>query len=434
MNYQECLDFLYSQLPMYQRDGSSAFKKDLTNTLALCRYLQDPQKKFRSVHVAGTNGKGSVCHLIAAILQSEGYRVGIYTSPHYFDFRERIKINGQPISKKGVLGFMQRVMPKLPEIEPSFFELTVAMAFDYFARQHVDFAIIETGLGGRLDSTNVVMPLISVITNISLDHQSMLGDTLPEIAGEKAGIMKPFVPVVIGEKDRQTDPVFKRYARNRQAPLYFAGDLVHLKNVRFGEDCFTADLDAAGFLTGTRLRVGLAGQYQTRNLITALAAVRLLCEHAGVCVSRQALLTGLSEVVSLTSIQGRWQKLREQHPRVVADSGHNYAGLSLAMQQLQQLKAKRMRIVFGVSRDKDYRDMLTLLPREAVYYWCAAALPRSLPPDTLAGEGQQLHLAGKTFSSVGEAVRTAIADSGEEDVVFIGGSSFVVGEALTLSL
>lgn len=433
MNYQECLDFLYSQLPMYQRDGSSAFKKDLTNTLALCRYLQDPHKKFRSVHVAGTNGKGSVCHLIAAILQSEGYRVGIYTSPHYFDFRERIKINGRHIPKKAVLGFMQRIMPKLPEIEPSFFELTVAMAFDYFARQHVDFAIIETGLGGRLDSTNVVTPLISVITNISLDHQSMLGDTLPEIAGEKAGIIKPSIPVVIGEKDRQTDPVFRRHARKQQAPLFFAGDMVRLTNVRFSEESFTADLDAAGSLAGTGVRVGLAGQYQTRNLITALAAVRILCEHAGVCVSREALLTGLSEVVGLTSMQGRWQKLRER-PRVIADSGHNYAGLSLAMQQLQQLKVKRMRIVFGVSRDKDYRDMLTLLPREAVYYWCAAALPRSLPPDTLAAEGQKLHLTGRAFSSVEEAVRTAITESGEEDVVFIGGSSFVVGEALTLSL
>ncbi len=253
MNYQECLDFLYSQLPMYQRDGSSAFKKDLTNTITLCQNLNNPQDEFRSIHVAGTNGKGSVCYLIAAMLQAEGYHVGVYTSPHYFDFRERIRIDGKFITSDAVLDFMHRIMPVLQKIQPSFFELTVAMAFDYFARQKVDFAVIETGLGGRLDSTNIVNPMISVITNISLDHQSMLGDTLSQIAGEKAGIIKRGVPVVIGERDLQTEPVFESIAKDRQATLVYAQEQVTLKEVSYHHDHFRAIVETDGIWAGLQI-------------------------------------------------------------------------------------------------------------------------------------------------------------------------------------
>ncbi len=433
MNYQECLDFLYSQLPMYQRDGSSAFKKDLTNTIALCQNLDNPQDKFRSIHVAGTNGKGSVCYLIAAMLQAEGYHVGVYTSPHYFDFRERIRIDAKLISSDAVLDFMHRIMPDLETIQPSFFELTVAMAFDHFARQKVDFAVIETGLGGRLDSTNIVKPMISVITNISLDHQSMLGDSLSQIAGEKAGIIKPGVPVVIGEKDLQTDPVFESVAKDRQATLVYAQEQVTLKEVSFYKDHFSAIVDTDGILAEAKIKVGLMGHYQILNVTTALTTMQLLCSTSGICISKKSILSGLADVVPLTGIQGRWEKLKEV-PLIIADSGHNYGGLLLAMKQLRDLNPGTLRIVFGVSRDKDFLSMLALLPVNAVYYWSAAALPRSLNPLDLQTEASRFQLKGTPFTSVKEAVLAAINEADDDDVIFVGGSSFVVGETLTMSL
>ena len=432
MNYQECLDFLYSQLPMYQRDGSSAFKKDLTNTIALCQNLGNPQDQFRSIHVAGTNGKGSVCYLIAAMLQAEGYHVGVYTSPHYVDFRERIRIDGKFITSDAVLDFMHRIMPVLEKIQPSFFELTVAMAFDYFARQKVDFAVIETGLGGRLDSTNILNPMISVITNISLDHQSMLGDTLAQIAGEKAGIIKRGVPVVIGEKDLQTHPVFEGIANDRQATLVYAQEQLTLKEVSYYNDHFRAIVETDGIWAGLQIQVGLMGHYQILNVATALTTMKLLCSTSGLCISEKSMQSGLAEVVHLTGIQGRWQKLRET-PLIIADSGHNFAGLNLAMNQLKHLNPRTLRIVFGVSRDKDYRTMLALLPVDAIYYWSAAALPRSLNPLDLQTEASRFLLKGMHFTSVKDAVFAAVSEADDEDVIFIGGSSFVVGEALTLS-
>jgi dihydrofolate synthase/folylpolyglutamate synthase len=324
-------------------------------------------------------------------------------------------------------------MPVLEKIQPSFFELTVAMAFDYFARQKVDFAVIETGLGGRLDSTNIVQPMISVITNISLDHQSMLGDTLPQIAAEKAGIIKPRVPVVIGEKDIQTDPIFESIAKDRQATLVYAQEQVTLREVSFSRDHFSAMVDSNGILADVQIKVGLMGHYQILNVATALTTMQLLCSTSGLCISEKSILSGLAEVVQLTGIQGRWQKLREI-PLVIADSGHNYAGLCLAMKQLRLLNPRMLRIVFGLSRDKDYHKMLALLPVDAVYYWSAAALPRSLNSWDLQTEASRFQLKGTAFTSVKAAVLAAINEAADDDVIFIGGSSFVVGETLTMSL
>ncbi|MCB0686765.1 MAG: bifunctional folylpolyglutamate synthase/dihydrofolate synthase [Saprospiraceae bacterium] len=433
MTYQECLDFLYRQLPMYQRDGSSAFKKDLSNTIALCDALGQPQHHFRSVHVAGTNGKGSTCHLLAAILQAEGYKVGLYTSPHYFDFRERIKINGHYISKQAVVGFVRRTQDLMLAIEPSFFELTVAMAFDYFARQKVDFAIIETGLGGRLDSTNVIKPLVSVITNIGYDHQSMLGNTLQLIAGEKAGIIKPEVPVVIGERQPETTSVFIEKARELHAPIFFADELITLNGTAWKSDHFITNVEVRDDGDLNELRVGLLGPFQETNIRTVLAAINVLCDRKDVCVSEESLRQGCSMVTRMTRMQGRWQKLR-QNPLVIADSGHNVDGLRLSMSYLDKVSKSQLRVVFGISRDKDVQEMLALLPKDAIYYWCAADLPRSLPSGDLEELGNKLDLTGLAFDSVAQALEEAIESAGKDDLIFVGGSSFVVGEVLPLRL
>lgn len=433
MTYQECLDFLYGQLPMFQRDGSSAFKKDLNNTLALCRALGQPQTKFRSIHVAGTNGKGSVCHMIAAVLQAEGYKVGLYTSPHYYDFRERIKINGRFVSKQAVLGFVKRMQATIQTISPSFFELTVAMAFDYFQKQKVDFAVIETGLGGRLDSTNVISPLVSIITNISLDHQSMLGETIALIAGEKAGIIKPGIPVVIGERSAETAPVFENRASELRAALTYAEDHVRLEVVEWGKDDIKVEVEYLPDGQRRRLEVGLTGKYQIANIRTVLASLDILCDTHNLCVSADALAYGLKTVVGSTHLLGRWQKLRE-NPDVIADSGHNLAGLAVAIDQLKGIENDQLRIVFGVSKDKSYDPMLALLPKNATYYWCAADLPRSLSPDALKLAGEAHCLQGNTYASVSEAITTAISEAGPDDLIYVGGSSFVVGEVLVLSL
>lgn len=433
MTYEQCLDFLYRQLPMFQRDGSSAFKKDLTNTLALCEALQHPQEKFKSIHVAGTNGKGSVCHLLAAILQAEGFKVGLYTSPHYFDFRERIKINGQYISRAAVVGFVERIRNEIDAIEPSFFELTVAMAFDYFARKKVDIAVIETGLGGRLDSTNVIQPLISIITNISFDHQSLLGDSLPLIAAEKAGIIKSGIPVVIGERQEETESVFKEKALRVGAPIHFADERITIHKVAYQDDCLVMDVGVAGEGRLRNLTVGLTGGFQVKNMQTVLASLDVLCTSSGVCVAEESLRSGSHLVVRSTRMQGRWQRLR-QNPTIIADSGHNVSGLGLAMQELNSMKRKQLRIVFGVSKDKDYEEMLQLLPKMARYYWCAADLPRSLSPQDLKKAAGNFDLMGNIYSSVAGAVKAALNDADPDDLIYVGGSSFVVGEVLELSL
>lgn len=426
MLYADCLKFLYQQLPMYQRVGAKAIKKDLRNTLSLLQALGDPQKRFASIHVAGTNGKGSVCHLLSAVLQTQGYRVGLYTSPHYFEFRERIKINGYWIEEYDVVNFVQRVQPLIEEIKPSFFELTVAMAFDYFARQGVDFAVVETGLGGRLDSTNVLHPILSVITNIGLDHQDMLGDTMEQIAKEKAGIIKPTVPVVVGENQEETAPVFTERARYLGAQISFAEDEVRV--LRWTQNNLNTHLVASIGRNVFHVRVGLGGRFQLNNAVTTLAAINAL-DKQGVTIHDSAICIGLANVKTLTSMLGRWQVMGEG-PQVIVDSGHNPAALRQYLPGLYVRQGNVLRIVFGVSQDKAVDDMLALLPTSSTIYWCKAQLPRSKDPDDLAREAQRHGLSGQAYESAVAALRAALDHSDVHDVVLVGGSTFVVGEVL----
>jgi len=429
MSYDECLEFLYRQLPMYQRDGSVAFKKDLSNTLALCEALGNPQDRIQLVHVAGTNGKGSVSHMMAAAMQAEGYQVGLYTSPHYYDFRERIKINGVYIDPESVVRFVDKVRILLDEIQPSFFELTVAMAFDYFANENVDYAIIETGLGGRLDSTNVIKPMLSVITNISLDHQSMLGETHAEIAMEKAGIIKEATPVVIGERHAETDQVFQDRAALLHASIYFAEDGMDFTDVELLKDAIMLKTSIRANDEVHQVKLGLSGAYQLKNLRTSLYALNVLCETKKVCLHTDRVLHGLENIVDLTKLQGRWQVLSSQ-PLIIADSGHNSGGLRLTIQQLLSMSYDRLRIVFGASGDKSIAEMLALLPKDAIYYWCAAGLARAMPSQELRKEGAVIGLIGNDYPSVSEALLEATKAAGKEDLIFIGGSAFVVGEVI----
>ena len=431
MTYQECLDFLYGQLPMYQREGAIAFKKDLTNIRALCAHLGHPQDLYPTIHVAGTNGKGSVCHMLAAILHAGGYKVGLYTSPHYFDFRERIKINGEFIAEQEVLEFVTSLQLEIARLKPSFFELTVAMAFNHFAKKEVDFAVIETGLGGRLDSTNIVKPLLSVITNISYDHQTMLGSTLPQIATEKAGIIKNGVPVVVGERQAETDVVFLEKATRHSAPIHFADDVIKLDMLKFQNHGFNVKATDLQLDKYWDLTVGLSGIYQVNNLKTALAVVSALCQHHDLCLPTGAIKDGLHQVSTLSALQGRWQ-IVQTTPLVIVDSGHNVAGLALAMQQLKSYYPRRLHLIFGVVKDKPYKELISLLPSDASYYWCAPALSRALEATNLAEEAKLLGLKGMVCKSVKAAIREALSSALPSDVIFIGGSTFVVGEALSL--
>lgn len=403
MNYQEALDFLFNALPMYQRVGKSAFKKDLTNTLHLCETLGNPQNRFKSVHVAGTNGKGSSSHMLASIMQEAGYKTGLYTSPHLKSFTERIKVNGNEISESGVVDFVTRNKAVIAEIRPSFFEMTVVMAFDHFAREAVDVAIIEVGLGGRLDSTNVITPEISLITNIGLDHTDMLGDTLEAIAFEKAGIIKPHVPVVIGETHPETADVFTGIAAERKAPLSFADQ----KN----QDSYTLDLK---------------GNYQQKNLAGVLETVRKLCE-AGWHITDSALTKGLSAVISNTGLKGRWQQLSEK-PLTICDTGHNKEGLQLLVDQMKTLTYDQLYLVMGFVNDKNVGEVLKLLPAEAHFIFCEASVPRAMKLDELKRHTESMAIEAEYIADVNEALATARNRANENDLIFVGGSTFVVAE------
>lgn len=426
-SYQETLDFLYSQLPMFQRIGAAAYKKDLTNITALCEYLGHPERNYPVIHVAGTNGKGSVCFMLSAILQAAGWKTGLCVSPHYRDFRERVRVNGQYVSKSFIVDFVRRIAPVIDSIQPSFFELSTALAFDYFSSEKVDVAVIETGLGGRLDSTNIVRPVLSVITNIGFDHMEFLGDTLPLIAAEKAGIIKPGVPVVIGESHPETMPVFRKTAGDQGAELVFADEMHQV--VRRSGDVFHTVFDVS---QGQKplypaLEVQLSGEFQTKNVQTVLQAVAILAPWFS--IKEAHIRTGLSQLKMLTGFLGRWDVIG-QYPLILCDSAHNEHGLKSVVAELYKMQYERLHIVFGVVKDKDVSAMLRLLPKDARYYFCKADIPRGLDASALQMKATEFGLQGRSYSSVKNALRAAKRNAAPNDLIFVGGSIFVVAEVI----
>lgn len=429
MNYRQTLDYMFSKLPMFTRIGAAAYKKDLTNTLALCEAIGNPQNKFKSIHIAGTNGKGSTSHMLAAILQSAGYKVGLYTSPHLLDFRERIKNNGIEIPEQNVIDFIADNKARIEEIEPSFFELTVAMAFGYFAAEKVDYAVIETGLGGRLDSTNIITPELSVITNISFDHQNMLGETLAEIAGEKAGIIKPNIPVIIGQIHPETKPVFEAKAKAVNAPIFFAEENYKLQNYEYKNGNLHASFLEVFSGKTIYAETPLAGNYQLKNLSTVLQSCKVLKDQNQTIFSDEHIWKGIKNVKELTSLRGRWDILHEK-PLTIADVAHNEDGLTSVFQQINTLSYNKLHIVFGMVKDKDIEKALSLLPKNASYYLCSPNIPRGLPVNELAEAATNIGLQGKAFATVAAALKNAQNDAAENDIVLCTGSIFVVAEVL----
>lgn len=420
MSYQQTLDYLYKNLPMFQRVGAAALKNDLTNTWALCEFLGNPQTKFKSIHIAGTNGKGSSSHMLASVLQSAGYKTGLYTSPHLKEFTERIRINGEEIDKDFVIDFVERVKPAIEQLSPSFFEITVAMAFDYFAQSKIDIAVIEVGLGGRLDSTNVITPMLSLITNISWDHKDLLGDTLQKIASEKAGIIKSMVPVVISERQPETDHVFESKATELSSKIVFASDIFAVERIS------NEQLQVNGKGEMIHLTLDLRGMYQAKNIKGVLACMDEL-RSQGFILTVEQVLHGLKNVVTQTGLKGRWQKIGE-HPLMICDTGHNEAGIREVVTQISQTPHRKLHIVLGLVKDKDISAVLNLLPKEARYYFCQATIPRAMEAEELAQKAGLVNLKGVIIKDVNEAIRTARKNSERDDLIFIGGSTFVVGE------
>ncbi len=402
MNYQQTLDWLFAQLPMYQQQGASAYKADLINTLLLAKHLGNPERKIKTIHVAGTNGKGSTSSMIAAVLQEAGYKVGLYTSPHLKDFRERIKINGSEIAEDFVVDFIRKNKPFFEENQLSFFEMTVGLAFDYFVKENIDVAVIEVGMGGRLDSTNIITPLVSVITNIGFDHTQFLGNTVEAIAYEKAGIIKPNIPVVIGEYTPETKPVFLAKAKECNAPIYFASDLI------------TKDYPCA-----------LLGDYQIHNKKTVVQTIEILKSHF--TISEDHLKNGFLNVVKNTGLLGRWQQIHS-HPKVICDTAHNSHGLKIVLQQIQKESFEDLHFVLGVVNDKDLNDILPLFPKNATYYFCKPNIFRGLDAFLLQQKALEHGLNGEVYHSVSEAYQTALKKSTKDDFIYVGGSTFVVAE------
>lgn len=426
MNYQQTLDYLYERLPMFSRMGAAAIKKDLGNTRLLCARLSDPQLKFPSIHIAGTNGKGSVSHMLAAILQTAGYKTGLYTSPHLHDFRERIKINGEMVPAEYICRFVESMQASIEEIEPSFFEITVAMAFDYFAQEQVDIAVIETGLGGRLDSTNIIEPVLSVITNIGFDHMNLLGNSLPEIAFEKAGIIKLNTPVVIGESNSLTAPVFEQKSASLGAALYQADHLRYVSGWERKQGLLEATVADPSRPEPQTFELDLTAQYQLKNLLTVLEAVRQL-QHLGWKISTSAIKEALRQVKKLTGLHGRWELVHEQ-PRVILDVAHNEDGLKQVAEQLEAENYRHLRIVIGMVKDKDTDASLRQLPAHASYYFCQASLPRALPAAELSERAAVVGLRGSVHQTVTGALQQALSEAGKEDLILVCGSVFTVAE------
>lgn len=403
MTYKDTINWLFSQLPMYQQQGKSAYKIDLSNTILLANYLKNPEQKFKSIHVAGTNGKGSTCHILASVLQEAGYKVGLYTSPHLKDFRERIKINGQVISRQAIIGFVKRNKPFFEANSLSFFEMTVGLAFEYFAKQTIDIAIIEVGLGGRLDSTNIITPEVSVITNIGIDHTQFLGTTLESIASEKGGIIKETIPVVIGETQTKTESIFRKISKQNNSKITFADQESNLV-----------------------YKTDLLGDYQHKNINTAVQAIKQL---KGFVISKENYDKGFFNVVRNTGLLGRWQLLNKA-PRVICDTAHNREGLLLTMSQLKKERYKTLHIVFGVVNDKDLGSIMGVLPKKAVYYLCKPNISRAMKVEKLKLEFDNLGFNYMVYKSVNEAYKSAFSNAKKEDVIYVGGSTFVVSEII----
>ena len=400
MTYQETLEYLFVKTPAFQQKGESAYKPGLANVMELDDFYGNPHKNFKTIHIAGTNGKGSVSHTLAAILQSAGYKVGLYTSPHLKDFSERIRVNGKPISEQYVIDFVREADEIIGKLNPSFFEITTLMAFTYFKHENVDVAVIETGLGGRLDSTNIISPVLSVVTNVSFDHVNLLGDTLEKISTEKAGILKSGIPAVVGEMPNELRPIFTEKT----------------EKVVFAEDNDASDYEFE-----------LKGYCQDKNKKTILAAAELLKKEFD--IKEENIVEGLKNVVELTSLMGRWQKLSSA-PLTIADTGHNVAGMQYIVSQIADIKASAKRLVIGMVGDKDITSMLNLLPKDAIYYFCNAQIPRALPAEELKAKASEFGLKGNAYPSVADALEAAKRDASESDFIFIGGSNFTVAEIL----
>lgn len=445
MTYQQTIDYLYAQLPMYSRIGAAAYKEDLHNTIALCNAIDNPQNKFKSIHIAGTNGKGSTSHMLAAMLQQAGYKTGLYTSPHLKDFRERIKINGEMISQEFVVDFVQRTKTISEQIQPSFFELTVAMAFEYFETEKVDIAVIETGLGGRLDSTNIITPILSIITNIGYDHMDILGHTLEKIAAEKAGIIKPNVPVIIGEYLPETKPVFIDKAKECAAPVYFAQDEYAVSNTQYSMQLLSCDITSTEHNITEHFELDLNGLYQTKNIRTVLCAEGILMQH-GFSIKNEDEKAALKNVKKLTGFYGRWDVI-STNPTIVLDVAHNEDGIRQLLTQLSVVRGSLtvvpgtssassvvhrpssvVHILLGMVKDKDISKVLSILPKNAQYYFTNAHIERALPHKDLQEKAKAFDLNGESFDDVNEAIKAAKRNAAANDIIIVCGSVFLVAE------
>lgn len=423
MNYKETTNYLFNSTPVFEHVGASAYKEGLDNILALDEHFNHPHQHYKTIHIAGTNGKGSCSHSLAAMLQQKGYKVGLYTSPHIIDFRERIRVNGECISEQAVIDFVQQERDFFETIHPSFFELTTALAFKYFAEQKVDIAVIEVGLGGRLDSTNIISPILSIITNISLDHTQFLGNTLAKIAYEKAGIIKKGVPVVIGEYTNETRPVFENKAKEQQSPIFFAQDT---------PEVISSEIDLSGGRVYQTKHFGtfhaeLMGDYQVKNMNTILNSVNVL-KTLGIDLTNQ--LPALDHVTTLTHLIGRWMTLRES-PKVVCDTGHNVGGWTYLARQIQAQPCKQLRMVFGMVDDKDIMTVMRMLPQNATYYWTQASTKRAIPAEKVAQIAKQFNFNGHLYNNVKAAYQQALNDANSNDFIFVGGSSYIVADLLS---
>ena len=428
MNYNETLNWMFNKLPMYQRIGASAYKADLNTTINIINYLDNPQDSFKSIHIAGTNGKGSTSHSLASVFQEAGYKTGLYTSPHLRDFRERIRINGEMIPENEVVDFIEKHKDKLEELELSFFEMTVAMAFDYFRKEKVDIAIIEVGMGGRLDSTNVIKPELCVITNISLDHVKFLGENEEQIAAEKAGIIKPEIPVVIGETQEGSKDVFIKTAKEKNSPIFFADKIMDCrKDNNYSLDYQQFDIFKNNESYLKELKYPLLGNYQKKNLATVICALDILRDSFK--IEEEHIINGLANVIKNTSLMGRWQVINK-NPLAIADTGHNVAGINEVNRQLAETKYNKLHFVLSVVNDKDIDGILQLLPKEAEYYFCKADIPRGLSADILFEKATNSGLKGQVYESVRKAYSSALANAQEGDLVFVGGSNFTVAEVV----
>ncbi|MBK7307617.1 MAG: bifunctional folylpolyglutamate synthase/dihydrofolate synthase [Chitinophagaceae bacterium] len=435
MTYQQTINYLYAQLPMYSRIGAAAYKEDLHNTIALCNAIDNPQTKFKSIHIAGTNGKGSTSHMLAAMLQQAGYKTGLYTSPHLKDFRERIKINGEMISEDFVVDFVERTKTVSEEIKPSFFELTVAMAFDYFEKEKVDIAIIETGLGGRLDSTNIITPLLSIITNIGYDHMDLLGNTLEKIASEKAGIIKPNVPVIIGEYLPETKNIFIEKATQCHAPIYFAQDEYAVSNIHYTMQLLSCDITSTEHNITETFELDLNGFYQTKNIRTVLCAEGILTQ-LGFPIKNEDEKQALKKVKKLTGLYGRWDVI-SSNPTIILDVAHNEDGIKQLLNQLSIVSRESsvvsrekaaLHFIIGMVKDKDISKVLSILPKNAQYYFCNAHIERALPHKELLEKANAFELNGESFDDVNEAIKAAKLNAAADGIIIVCGSVFLVAE------